>query len=406
MITTFKKTIKPKKRSDGKSYDCDSCGLYKHPQSPRMQPHGEGKKGIMIIGEAPGEREDELDCQFMGKTGRLLDRFLRKLGIEMFDDCVCLNAVNCRPRDNRTPKAFEIDCCRNVIVSKAIEEYMPKVIILLGTTALQSVIGHRWKKDLQGIARWRGFAIPDQDLKCWICPTYHPSYISRLDDERADVTWIDDFKQAIKMAETYFPKNAGANITMIDTLDPLIPIKGRDLIAIDFETTGLKPHAAGHRIVCAAVAVDENNAYAFMMPPTPRQRKPFLDLLKDHQTGKMAHNIKYEDTWSRFRLNTEIVNWEWDSMQAAHILDNRSGITSLKFQTYVNFGVADYASGVYPYLVGSDYKNANSFNRVQELAETEQGRFKLMQYCGLDTIYEYRLAMKQIREMDYSFLPF
>jgi len=87
-------------------------------------------------------------------------------------------------------------------------------------------------------------------------------------------------------------------------------------------------------------------------------------------------------------------------------LDNRSGITSLKFQTYVNFGVADYASGVYPYLVGSDYKNANSFNRVTELAETEQGRFKLMQYCGLDTVYEYRLAMKQIQEMDYSFLPF
>jgi hypothetical protein len=115
----------------------------------------------------------------------------------------------------------------------------------------------------------------------------------------------------------------------------------------------------------------------------------------------MAHNIKYEDTWCKHRLRTEVKNWEFDSMLAAHILDNREGITSLKFQTYVNFGTIDYASKVYPYLMGTDYKNANSHNRIFEADQED-----LLFYCGCDSIYEYRLAMRQIRQMNYSFLPF
>jgi len=406
MTTSFKKDTAPKKRSDGKSYTCDSCGLLKNCQSPRMRPHGNFNKGIMVIGEAPGEVEDEKGRPWQGPTGRLLSRFYRRLGIDLFEDCISLNAVNCRPRDNRAPTNFEIECCRIQIVNNAIKRYNPKVIVLLGGVALQSVVGARWKRDLGGISKWRGFAIPDQDLKCWVCPTFHPSYISRMDDGRADTIWIDDLTQTIELTDKDIPRFKEPEIILSDEVPRFDQMKLPDLTATDIETTGLKPHGPGHRIVCASVAVSENKAYSFMMPQTPRGRKPYLWYLANNALGKMAHNMKFEDTWFRERLNAEINNWEWDSMLAAHTLDNRSGITSLKFQTYVNFGIADYDSEVYPFLRGTEWNNTNSHNTIMELVSTDEGKDKLLTYCGWDSVLEYRLAMQQIKQMNYSFLPF
>jgi len=124
----------------------------------------------------------------------------------------------------------------------------------------------------------------------------------------------------------------------------------------------------------------------------------------------MAHNIKFEDTWTKKRLRIDIQNWEWDSMIAAHILDNRPGVTGLKFQAYVNFGVIDYASEVAPYLKPTSENEkkygGNAFNRIQELLEQPGGEKKLLEYCALDSFYERMLAMKQMQELDYDFLPF
>jgi len=402
-MTTFKETT-VKRRVDKKALTCESCKLFKYCDSPRIQPHGNFRKRIMVIGEAPGEVEDDRGLPFQGKTGQLLRRFFKREGIDLFEDCVVLNAINCRPPKNRDPKNFEIDCCREVIVNPAIDKFQPEVIILLGATALKSVIGKRWKRDLGGITKWRGWEIPDQDLACWIVPTFHPSYISHMDDGSADFTWSEDLKKAFDLVNKALPKPKKVEV-IYDEIEMLNVIK-TDLIAIDFETTGLKPYAAGHRIVCAAVAVDENKVLSFMIPPTRNERQPLINLLENPMIGMMAHNMKYEDTWSRVKFNAKPVSWEFDSMLAAHVLDNRSGITSLKFQTYVNFGIIDYDSEIHPYLVGSDYKNANSFNQTRELTETRQGRTKLMEYCAYDAAYEFRLAMKQINGMNYSFLPF
>jgi len=84
-------------------------------------------------------------------------------------------------------------------------------------------------------------------------------------------------------------------------------------------------------------------------------------------------------------------------------MDNRPGITGLKFQTYVNFGIVDYASEIEPYLHASDDSNGNAINRIQELCNKPFGEAKLLKYCALDAIYEYRLAMLQQSEI---LLPF
>jgi uracil-DNA glycosylase family 4 len=405
-----KKETESKTRPDGKNYSCVSCGLYKGLTTPKMKPYGNFKKGILNIGEAPGEIDDEEGKPWQGKTGKALQRMYKKLGVDLFEDCLNINACHCMPLDkhgdNRAPVNFEIDCCRKETL-RIIDEYKPKVIILLGNSAVYSLIGHRWKNDLGGITKWRGWTIPDQDFNAWLCPTFHPSFVERDDTEMAEVIWKQDLEQAFKKIEIPVPRNIEPRINIKEDLSILtkIPSIPCTRIAFDYETTGKKPHAVGHRIVCASVAVSEDNVFVFMMPKTREGRQPFIDLLTNPMIEKVSHNMKFEEAWSVVRLRQPVNNWYWDTMQAAHLLDNRPGINSLKFQVYVNFGTVDYSSEIAPYLQSVDDKNGNALNRIFELVALPGGKEKLMTYCALDSIWTYRLATKQMDLIEYD-LPF
>jgi len=367
-------------RPDGKVRSCASCGLYKHVHSPRMKPYGNFKKGIMNIGEAPGEAEDQAGKPWQGKTGKLLQHAYRKLGIDLFEDCINVNACHCRPMDkdgdNRAPSSEEIENCRRTTL-RYIDQYKPKVVVLLGGTAVTSVIGHRWKKELEGITKWRGWAIPDQDLKTWVCPTYHPSFVDRSDTNDILTIWTDDLRRAVHKLEDPFLEYKEPYVEYLSDLSPLNKIK-EGTVAFDYETTGKKPHARGHKIVAVSVADSPDHVFTFLSPQTRLEWKPFIRLISDPTIGKIAQNMKFEHTWSQVRLGTEVQNWIWDTMQASHILDNRQRVTGLKFQTYVNFGVIDYSSEVAPYLRSVNEGNANAINRIQELLDKPGGSAKLM----------------------------
>jgi hypothetical protein len=178
------------------------------------------------------------------------------------------------------------------------------------------------------------------------------------------------------------------------------------MVAFDYETTGLKPHSKGHQIVCASVAISEDEVYTFEMPKKAANRKPFIDLLKNPYIGKVAQNMKFEDAWSIVKLKTRVRNWVWDTMQATHILDNRTGITGLKIQTYLQFGVSGYNTTVKKWLQAEDNKNANSLNKMVEYMKTPVGKKETLYYCALDSIFEYRLMMKQKQEIENLALPF
>ena len=233
---------------------CFTCGLFKDVKSPKMEPYGKFKKKVMIIGEVPGERDDRNGKPWQGKTGRLLQSILKDIGFDLFEDCVSLNAVNCRTPDDRNPTPNELNCCRDVKVLKTIIQYKPKMILLLGSEALKSFLAPRWKKSLGGknqaiTTKWRGWVIPDQDYKCWVCPTFHPSYVEKSENEVKEI-WKNDLARAFASMETPFRKNKKPNIHYIEDLEDLFGLQ-EGMVAFDYETTGLKPHAEGHRIVCA-----------------------------------------------------------------------------------------------------------------------------------------------------------
>ncbi len=394
--------IKSISRPDGKIVSCTSCGLYKYVLSPRMSPFGKFKKGILNLGEAPGETEDKKGRQWQGKAGQRLQKAYKKLGIDLFEDCLNFNAVNCRPTDNkgnnRSPTNNEVLCCRKRVL-KIIEEYKPKVIVLFGQTALQSIIGWRWTKQLGNISKWRGFTVPDQHFKAWLCPTFHPSYIDRRQDSlEIETIWMQDLERAIEKADQPIPLTVPDEENSIRFID----IEGVEkmvfgpYIAIDYETTGLKPYLKGHKIVCVSIATSEDSVNVFMVPEDSSRWEPLKKLLASKKVSKIAHNMKFEEMWSREYFGQSVNNWAWDSMLAAHVIDNRSDITGLKFQTYVQFGNVGYDDEVSKYLKSVDTKNANAFNNVETLIRTESGRQLLMKYCALDSLFTLKLAKLQM----------
>ncbi|MFW6272192.1 MAG: uracil-DNA glycosylase family protein [bacterium] len=404
-----KKQTQSKVRPDGKKLSCYSCGLFRDVISPKMEPYGRFKKKIMVIGTSPDFEDDKRGKPLQGKGGKLLSKTFRKFKINTLEDCVVLNSVNCRPISsksnfNRKPTNFEIDCCRQQIVLRAIQKYKPKVIILLGIQAVYSVIGNRWKKDLGKIDKWRGWNIPDQDYKAWICPIFDTKFILKKDSKEVVNLWEEDIERALSLHNKIIPINKEPTIHYLKDLRPLNKLNQSNvnLLTFDYETTGLKPHKKEHEIVCASVAISTDEVYTFKMPKKRRDRMPFIRLLRNKYIKKMAHQIKFEENWSKEILKTNVQNWYWDSLLAAHILDPRSGITSLKFQNYVLFGVVDYDSEIAPYLTAIDEKDGNSLNRVKELLKTEKGTKNLLKYCAYDSIIEFKLAIYQQKLLGYE----
>lgn len=394
---------------------CGACKLHRTCNSPRMEPTGKGEKGILILAEAPGKTEDERNIQLVGDAGQLLRRKLRRFGVDLDKDCRKTNAICCRPEGNRTPTSFEVECCRPR-VWREIETFKPKLILLLGGSAVQSFLSHRWKKDLGGIFKWRGWQIPDRDTKAWVAPMFHPSYVLRSESNPAvDLTFTTDLEDALTLLDKPFPEylNEEQGVEILETdkqvYDRLWNIyEYSDFISIDIETTGLKPHAQGHKILTCSITTEPDRAYAFNFPTDRKTQALFRRILLEDRISKTGHNIKYEDNWFNVILGTPVESWYWDSMLAAHILDNRgadensdnkeSGVKGLKFQTYVNFGLMDYSSHLDQYMKSDTKKfGGNGFNRNEEAPRKE-----LLVYNGVDTIVQYRLALKQMEILGVS----
>ena len=387
-------------RPGGKVLSCASCGLYKTAVNPRVKPVGNFKKGLMIIYPAPTEHEDRRGVFFDNRVTRLMKNVLFRLGIDIEEDCLSAYAVGCPIPDDKKPTPAEVGSCQQNIL-RLIENRVPRLVLLVGKAPLQAVLNHRWKGDFGEIEKWRGWTIPDEELGAWLCPVFDPG---ENFEKQTELIWKQDVKNAVAKLEEPRPRFKKPEIEIIDDLTLLSTIKN-DMVSIDFETTGIKPHAPGHRIACVSVSDSPDHCFSFLLPPTKKEREPLIQLFKNAMISKCGHNIKYEENWSVVRLRCPIQGWLWDSMVAAHLLDNRPGITGLKFQTYVNFGVVDYASEITPYLQ-ADHSDGNALNKIDRLLTSSEGRMKLLTYNGLDTIYEHRLALMQMDLIGYDTLPF
>lgn len=388
---------------------CGECGLFKTCVSPKMPYSGKGKRKILLLGEAPGKNEDDKNRQFVGESGSYLQSILTKVGIDMREDCWLHNAVICRPPKNELPEGA-VDHCRPNLV-KTLQELKPEIIIPLGATAVKSLIGWLWKEDVDSINRWVGWRIPCQrdgynkEFNCWICPTWHPSYLqrSRKDPSIKNSGVMEKFfeehlRAAAKLQGRPWKEvpDYKSKVRILYTADEAIPLirefaKGNKPIAFDYETTMLKPDSTRAQIYSCSIS-DGKTTIAF---PWLERIAPVVGELLKSNLPKIGFNAKFEDRWTRKEFGHGVNNWLWCGMLAAHTLDNRKLICSLKFQSFILLGQQSYDDHIKPYLQGKD---SNSPNKIKEL-DLKQ----LLLYNGLDSLLEWKVAKIQMRSMGYEY---
>ena len=140
---------------------------------------------IMIIGEGPGANEDMEGVPFIGRTGELLDKMLLSINLDR-ENVYITNVVNYRPPDNRNPTKEEI--IRYLpYLTKHIEIINPKILILLGSAALNAITGENQK-----ISDVRGKWIDKKIGKCStsLIASFHPAFLMRQPDQKK-LSWID-----------------------------------------------------------------------------------------------------------------------------------------------------------------------------------------------------------------------
>ena len=146
---------------------------------------GNNLSKIMIVGEGPGQKEDEIGKPFVGDAGMLLNKMLKAININR-EKVYITNVVNYRPPNNRKPEPSEITRYSNYL-RKHISIIDPKILILMGSTAMESLFGSKIKISRErGV--WKDIIINNKSYLCMI--TFHPAYLLRQPDQKK-YSWID-----------------------------------------------------------------------------------------------------------------------------------------------------------------------------------------------------------------------
>jgi uracil-DNA glycosylase family protein len=176
--------------------DCRACDLYKR-GTQTVFGEGPRKAEVMMVGEQPGDAEDIAGHPFVGPAGKLLDRALEEAGIDRKLVYVTnvVKHFKWEPRGKRRihakPNGAEIAACRPWLETE-IALVKPRVLVCLGATAAQALLGSAFK-----VTRQRGMFVPSP-LAPRVTATVHPSSILRAPDEESRRAEMKHFVQDLK----------------------------------------------------------------------------------------------------------------------------------------------------------------------------------------------------------------
>lgn len=358
--------------------DCSLCPLHEEAEFVCLMGSGRRKSKIMIVGEAPGAREDEEHAAFVGPAGRLLRKSLEEAGLSP-DECYITNAAKCRPPDNRTPEWSEVKTCRDAYFWQEWDAVQPDYVLVLGNTATRAVTGRA------RITHNRGKTF--QIRGATVLPTFHPAYVLRSPFHgsayRAD---IQKFAGLVR-GEDHSEKSR-TRFKIIKTKAHLKWLKKQlmaaPVIAYDIETNYHKKvqeyrewHPDG-QIVSISFTWKEGTAAVL---PLHHPESPWVDpmavlrvlkpCLERSDCKYVAHNGQFDCRWLAAKAKI-FVPQTFDTMLAAHMLDeNRlKGLEAL----------AEILLGVDAYKINVGDHGAHNF-RLRDLCK----------YNAQDTDYTFRL---------------
>lgn len=393
-----------------KKNGCLICPLHKTKiKSPCMLPTGSSAPLIYLLGESPGKAEDTYKSDtlqgrhFIGKDGELLRKELSTIFGKHYEKIIRFNnIVRCYTGENSiAPTEFEIECCKSSLVGD-IEETKPKVIIGAGDIPLKQIL------DIQTIGLQRGRMFPAKvgNHICWYFPILHPSFILRkkskykyVENEydrvfRQDLHKVHSFlfnhyKEPIYIDSGYKDNvyyQIYENAEKLDELQIILnDFAELPLIAIDIETTGLKPYK-GDKFISIAISNYETT-FAFNLNALTI---PLLNKFLYNSGTKICHMLKFELEWFAYYFGDSIVyETEWADTQAlAYVLDGRKGALSLDYQCFLNFGF-----------------NIKSLSQVERKNLIEEKLEDVLLYNGLDAKYTYLLYKKLSDDKEFNTKP-
>ena len=140
---------------------------------------------LMIVGEGPGQKEDEIGKPFVGDAGMLLTKMLKAINLNRHDVYIT-NVINYRPPNNRKPETSEI-----IRYSEFLREHIsiikPKILVLMGSTAMESFFGQSLKISKER-GKWKELIINKKTYQTIL--TFHPAYLLRQPDQKK-YSWAD-----------------------------------------------------------------------------------------------------------------------------------------------------------------------------------------------------------------------
>lgn len=318
---------------------CDDCGAHVDSRVYKLPGEGSAVADLAIIGEGPGEEEERLTRNFVGRAGDMLDSCLREVGIprasvwiENSVKCRCLKLVDDQRR-NRKPSIDEIDACRGFLVD-SLQRIQPKVILSLGDVAMTALVG----KQLGGVTSRRGRVQWSDEFNAWIVFSFHPAYALRFPAQRQFI--IEDMRRAQRIIETGAPESPTlTEVSVISTLEEARSARDAILASpfftYDWETYGTGEsnglHLRHARGFCLSVSIREGHAYVFprylagLDPAWSRSELPAFDqILREILTGdvdKGGFNVcAFDNPITASTLGVWPTRVTWDGAIAYHLL--------------------------------------------------------------------------------------
>ena len=164
--------------------EIDNCDLKKNANN-LVFGDGNSNSKIMIVGEGPGEKEDQMGKPFVGDAGSLLNKMLSAINVKR-DSVYITNVVNYRPPNNRKPTVAEINR-----YSKFLIEHIliidPKILIIMGSTAMEALVGSNLKISKER-GKWKDILLKNKTFLSII--TFHPAYLLRQPEQKKH-SWSD-----------------------------------------------------------------------------------------------------------------------------------------------------------------------------------------------------------------------
>lgn len=405
--------LKKQNIPDGVDYwpECDLCPkMCNNTMNVCMEGDGPENADLMILGEAPGETEDELNRPFVGQAGEhLRDDLLVPAKIP--ESKVRLsNSNRCHPPKNKTPTVTEIKKCRRFLEAE-IRKVNPKVIVAMGNAPVASLLQFFYKgaaeegtakkqeTKVSGITKWQGKMVWLQEFQCWMMPTFHPSYCMRNERSHSKYSTnlvIEDLQEAWSYAQKARPKYEMPRAVYVTEVIRASAVIEKMLaskeFAFDIETGG-SGRAIDKRVIGCSFANSPTVGYYIPWEVLTSNKilfQKFKKLITSKKHYKIMHNGAYEVRILALAHDIHINGVKYfDTMAAAHLVDENFS-KRLKDLAWVHTTFGGYDVELEKYKAENKIKEDYSAIPVELLAP----------YGALDAVATWILYMKLKPKME------